>query len=74
MDNYYDDSDSDNETVNILNEFNRYFNRPYVVRTRDNHVEKWDDIEFVRRFRVSKATANMILEIIQTNIAHPTGR
>lgn len=73
MDNY-SDSDSDIEVLNELNNIYRYYNRPYVVRTRDNHWEQWDEIEFIRRFRVSKATARDILSEIETEICHPTTR
>ncbi|XP_044751705.1 uncharacterized protein LOC123311700 [Coccinella septempunctata] len=71
---YDSDSDSDIEILHQLNDFRRYYDRPYIIRDRENHWDKWDDIEFIRRFRVSKTSARTILSEIEEKISHPTSR
>lgn len=46
--------------------------RPKTIRPRPNHFNIWEDDEFYNRFRLSKNSANMLLELIGPNIQHPT--
>lgn len=43
-------------------------------RPRENQFLKWNDVEFMRRFRFSKDGVRFILENITEEISHPTQR
>lgn len=47
---------------------------PKSVRTRNNHFNRWNDAEFLKRFRVTKEITLFILHQIEAEIAHPTER
>lgn len=45
-----------------------------VVRVRSDDINKWNDIEFHRRFRLKKETVQFILSLIDDKISHVTNR
>jgi len=58
-------------------EFQEYLNyqrRPYTVRTRVDHFSTWDELDFKNRFRLSKETVLMILNMIGPTISSNTDR
>lgn len=57
------DSSSDEE-IDFLVYMNQNFNlrRPYLVSTRIDHLNKWDDRDFFGRFRLSKGTLKLFLK------------
>jgi len=54
-------SDDDEEII----EFLMRRNRPRVFRNLIDHINKWNDIEFFRRFRMKKTTFMYILGKIE---------
>eukprot|EP00102_Acyrthosiphon_pisum_P019201 XP_016656411.1 PREDICTED: putative nuclease HARBI1 isoform X3 [Acyrthosiphon pisum] len=64
---FYDD---DEEFGVYLN----YQRRPYTVRTRVDHFNTWDEHDFKTRFRLSKETVLMILDLIGPSISSNTDR
>lgn len=46
--------------------------RRKVFRRRENHFLKWNDEEFVKRFRLSKKAVRFVLQQIDGTISHPT--
>lgn len=60
------------EVIDILQP--RRLRRPKVYQPRTNHFEKWNDTEFLKRFRFSKNAVRFILEQIEDQIALPTER
>lgn len=67
--NYIDDI-LDYDLVEIVN--NEF--RDYNVRERINHFNYWGPSEFVDRFRLSKETVQILLNLIQNRIQNPTNR
>ncbi|KAB0801261.1 hypothetical protein PPYR_05615 [Photinus pyralis] len=63
--NIFSESDSDEELVNYVNILYR---RPYVVRQRPDHLQFWDDVDFINRFRLSKETVQELLVNIENII------
>ncbi|XP_031334620.1 putative nuclease HARBI1 [Photinus pyralis] len=45
-----------------------------IYRHRDNHFTKWNDKEFLNRFRLSKDSVRFVIDLIQEEISHPTNR
>lgn len=62
--------DDDNE----LNEYVNYVRRPYTIRCRIDHFNKWDDYDFKVRFRLSKETVIEVLNIIKHSISSNSDR
>ncbi|KAB0805309.1 hypothetical protein PPYR_02279 [Photinus pyralis] len=48
--------------------------RPYTIRERNHHFDDWDDVDFFRRFRLSKQSVEVVLNLIQNQIQHRTNR
>lgn len=48
--------------------------RPKTYRNRVDNFHKWDNIEFLNRFRITKECVTEILVQIEGLIAHPTNR
>ncbi|KAJ3653970.1 hypothetical protein Zmor_013188 [Zophobas morio] len=48
--------------------------RPKIFQLRENHFEKWNAGEFLKRFRFSKTGVRLILQQIQEQIKSPTER
>lgn len=69
--NIFSDSSSDEELIDYINIIHR---RPYTIRQRPNHLEFWDDTDFVFRFRLSKGTVAYLLRSIENIIRFPTNR
>lgn len=46
----------------------------YTVRPRTDHLNNWDESEFIRRFRLSKHSVQQILGQIEETISHRTNR
>lgn len=70
------DSSTDEE-IEFLDYMNQYFNRlrrPYLLSTRIDHLNKWDDQDFFARFRISKNTFKVILEMVQQEVTTVTQR
>ncbi|KAB0802620.1 hypothetical protein PPYR_04806 [Photinus pyralis] len=60
--------------MDIINNIER---RPYNTINRFRHVDnfhEWDETDFVRRFRLSKASVLVVLELIQGDIRARTNR
>ncbi|KAE9545612.1 hypothetical protein AGLY_001155 [Aphis glycines] len=58
-------------------EFQEYLNyqrRPYTVRTKVDHFSTWDELDFKNRFRLSKETVLMILNMIGPTISSNADR
>ncbi|XP_032690384.1 putative nuclease HARBI1 [Odontomachus brunneus] len=62
--------DNDEEIV----EFMEWERRPHIVQNRINHFDKWDELDFFRRFHLKKQTVLIILEQIENIIETPTDR
>lgn len=52
---------------------NQYYRRPYHLPMRAT-IDQWDDLEFLVRFRMSKATFQLVLELIEPALRHPQPR
>lgn len=48
--------------------------RPRFIRERLDHFRDLDDVDFVRRFRLSKRCALMVLELIEPRLEYPTDK
>lgn len=59
---------SDAEYAAVIGDVNR--NR--IIRLRPNHFDIWDDVDFYRRFRLSKQTAHIVLNKIAPYIENTT--
>ncbi|KAG5882834.1 hypothetical protein JTB14_008017 [Gonioctena quinquepunctata] len=59
-------SDSDDDYV--------FVRRRKVYRERVNNLEKFDDLDFFDRFRITKPTFHLLLETIEHLIETPTNR
>jgi len=71
------ESSSSNNTSEDEVNFVQHLDRPRVVRihrNRTNQFTKWDDMEFYRRFRLSKNVVNIILERLRERLESPTNR
>lgn len=61
--------DSETDSDEELREFAEIvYRRPYVIRPRPNHMELWDNHDFVARFRLSKGTVHIVLYCNNLNI------
>lgn len=70
------DSSTDGE-IEFLCYVNRFFNkprRPYLLSIRIDHLNKWDDQDFFARFRLSKNTFKIVLEMVQQEVTTVTQR
>lgn len=47
---------------------------PSKYHKRGNHFEKWNDCEFIKRFRMSKNTCSMVLDLIKPDIESITNK
>lgn len=63
-------NDEDEDIVEFIEEQRR----PYIVNERYDAFNELDEVEFVRRFRLSKNTVLFILEQIEETIETPTDR
>lgn len=74
MDIFEDFEDIDHQeiadVVNVINPERRL----YTLRKRTDHFNKWDEIEFLRRFRLSKLTVSHLLEEIEPQLLHRSNR
>lgn len=67
--NILSDSDSDLEDyVNVA------FRRPRILHERVDHMNHWDDLDFVHRFRLSKRTVHILANELEEEIHHHTER
>jgi len=57
-----------------LNMYVNYVRRPYTIRCRIDHFNKWDDYDFKARFRLSKETVSEVLNIIKHSISSNSDR
>lgn len=48
--------------------------RPRFIQERKNHFEDLDDVDFVRRFRLSKQSALKVLELIEASLEFPSDK
>lgn len=53
--------------------FGQYDRRPYGLPMRAT-IDTWDDYEFLVRFRMSKPTFEMVLQMIEPTLRHPQPR
>lgn len=77
MDSVSSDSDSSSdEEIDFLIYMNQNFKlrRPYLLSVRIDHLNKWDDIDFIARFRLSKKTFKIVLEMVQQEVTTITQR
>ena len=66
-----DDEDySDSEIYANLNII--IIRKPRTIRTRPNDFHLYNDLEFYQRFRLSKQSAYMVLQLIGSHITNPT--
>lgn len=61
-------SDEDDDLL----DFFEYERRPYIVKDRLNPFAELDDVDFIRRFRLSKPSVLVILEQIEETLETPT--
>jgi len=64
---YDDDSKNDDEVIGMQL-------RPRIFYDRINYLELYDDHDFINRFRLSKATFNTILRLIENEISPSSTR
>ena len=62
-----DDNENDDEVIAMQR-------RPKIFYERVNYLELYDDHDFINRFRLSKATFNTILRLIENEISSPSTR
>ncbi|KAF0703332.1 putative nuclease HARBI1 [Aphis craccivora] len=62
-----DDDENDDEVIAMQR-------RPKIFYERVNYLELYDDHDFLNRFRLSKATFNTILRLIENEISPPSTR
>jgi len=62
-----DDNENDDEVIAMQR-------RPKIFYERVNYHELYDDHDFINRFRLSKATFNSILRLIENEISPPSTR
>lgn len=55
----FDNDEGEGETVRLRREYKLF---PRI------EVDKWDDYDFVQRFRLSKGTTMRVLEMIRTDL------
>lgn len=60
-------SSSDDENV-------WFVRRRKIYRIRENHLEKYDALDFFQRFRITKDTFQVLLSKIEDRIRNPTNR
>lgn len=65
--------------MDLLYDINAYSDdeeprRPKTIRHRVNHLEEWDEYDFLARFRLSKRTVESIVEEIEETIHYPSDR
>lgn len=63
-------NDDDEEII----EFLLHRNRPRYFQNRIDHINKWDNIDFFRRFRMKKSTFMYILGKIEDKLSTSTLR
>lgn len=64
-----DQEDISDEEITIMK---TTFRRQRTIRNRPNHFNEWDDNDFITRFRLSKASAYSVLDLIASHITHKT--
>lgn len=64
----------DNDLVNIVNFINPDRKAYNTRKPSIDNMTRWDDKEFIRRYRVSKMTVNTILEQISDQLESKTNR
>lgn len=74
MDNLFEffENDEENENLNE-HERNRHIN-PRIYRPRIDHLNIWNDEEFLCRFRLSKNSVRLITGLIRDEISSLTDR
>lgn len=55
-------------------EIDRLLRRTKIYRNRENHLEKYDELDFFQRFRITKDTFHVLLAKIEDRIKNPTNR
>lgn len=68
LSNFFDSMDAI-ETVNLLSSSN-VFRRPRIYRERVDLFTKYDDKDFVQRFRLTKASVLYLLDKIEHNLEY----
>ncbi|XP_051165640.1 putative nuclease HARBI1 [Leptopilina boulardi] len=71
MEDLYENFLSSSDDEDLLPIINR---RPRIIKDRINYMETFDDVDFVRRFRLSKNTVNELLIEIQDQLQSATQR
>ncbi|XP_066585512.1 putative nuclease HARBI1 [Prorops nasuta] len=64
-----DDDDNENQIANILIQ-----RRPRILRIRRNWLEIYDDVDFEKRFRLTKENTYIVLQKIEHKLRHDTER
>ncbi len=62
--------DDDEEIIQFL----MHINRPRTFQDRINHINKWDEADFFRRFRLKKCTFMYVLGRIEAKLVTKTNR
>lgn len=70
---YINDLTDDEDMLELIDVIDRQRSRK-TFREREDHFTKWNDLEFVSRFRLSKNGVRFVLDRIENAIAHPTQR
>lgn len=63
---FLDDDDSDEDGLGLAR-------RPYNLPVRAK-VNDWDDVDFFQRFRLTKCTFLMVLQLVAPALHHPNPR
>lgn len=66
---FIDNLDSVDAIFNV-----NHIRRPKIYRARPNYFEKFEDLDFFRRYRLSKSTVLFILEKIEHKLEYPDNR
>lgn len=65
-------SDSDISDMEAMEIVARHaVRRKKIIRMRPNNLNMYDDVDFRNRFRMSKASVYMVLQLIGPHIGHP---
>ena len=69
---FSEESDSDEEFLFAFVKSN--VRRPKLIRFRPDYIHDYDDVDFLRRFRLSKNSVFLLHEILEEQLRSPSDR
>lgn len=62
------------DAIDTIENINNVFRRPRIYRERPDFFAKYDDVDFFRRYRLSKESVLFLLEKIKVFLEFPSNR